>query len=261
MEPRGDILYGVEDHVATITFNRPDRMNALGGTLTRDLNRGLQDADADPEVRCVILTGAGRGFCAGMDLKERSGNGIGGRCWTERLRGLQAPRTVLRMTTPVIAAVNGPAVGAGMEYALLCDYRIGSENARMADNHVKRGLTGDVAGALTIPRLVVWANACKIMLTGDFFDAQELLEMGVLDMVVPASELMDAARDFARRIAANAPLGVRMTKRLMHQGGPAPLDDLQDYSLLVTGVMQQTDDFKESVQAFAEQREARFEGG
>ena len=253
------MLYSVDDGIATITLNRPERMNAMGGTLTRDVRLRAKEAEEDPHVRAVIITGAGRGFCAGMDLKDRS-QGKGARSWQQRLRGMEAPRTFLNMNTPTIAAVNGAAIGGGFELAMLCDYRIGSDRARMSDMHVKIGASADLAGFLTVPRVVGWANACKILLTGEIFEAQELLRMGILDEVVPHDELMDRARAFARRIACNAPLAVQMTKRLLRSANPIALDDVQDYSLLLTGAVQQTDDFREAVRAFADKRPPNFTG-
>ena len=251
-----DVIYEREESVAVITLNRPERLNAAGGTLIADLDASLRHAEADPEVRVVILTGAGRAFCAGLDMKDRA-ESVGGRSWRSRLKGLSTPQLILGMNTPVIAAVNGVAVGLGFELAMLCDYRIGSETARMGDLHVKRGLSQDAAAVMTLPRVVGWSNACKIFLTGDIFEAPELLAMGVLNEVVPDADLRGAALEFAGRIAVNPPLAVAMTKRLLRMAQKAELDVTLDYSMLILGALQQEDDFKESVRAFAEKREPK----
>lgn len=253
-----DVLYDKQDHVATITMNRPDRLNALGGTLGPDLDDAFREAEADSDVRAVILTGVGKAFCAGLDLKEQSAGF--GRGWTERLRGLGIPRIVLGMNTPTIAAVNGPAVGWGFEVAMLCDYRIGSNVARMGDVHVKRGLVQDAASIITLPRVVGWSRASRVLLTGEILEAQELLELGILNEVVPQDLLMDAAGKFAQRIACNAPLAVQMTKRLMRMANPADLDGVLDYSLLLMGALRETEDFQEGMNSFMEKRSAEFHG-
>jgi 2-(1,2-epoxy-1,2-dihydrophenyl)acetyl-CoA isomerase len=250
------VIYEREGNFGVITLNRPERLNAVGGTLIAELDISLRQAEADPEVRVVVLTGAGRAFCAGLDLKERA-SGVGVRSWRKRLKGLETPRIILGMNTPIIAAVNGAAVGIGFELAMLCDYRIGSEAARMGDVHVKHGLIQDAGAVMTLPRVVGWANACKILLTGDIFEAQELLSMGVLNEVVPATDLRNAAFGFAGRIAANPPLAIGMTKRLLRMAQKADLDVTLDYSMLMMGALQQEDDYKESVQAFAERREPK----
>jgi enoyl-CoA hydratase/carnithine racemase len=254
-----DVIYEFEDHVAIITLNRPERLNAAGGTLMADLDASLLHAEADPEVCVVVLTGAGKAFCSGLDMKDRAA-GVGERSWRSRLKVMDTPRIILGMSTPVIAAVNGVAVGLGFELAMLCDYRIGSEAARMGDLHVKRGLSQDAAVVMTLPRVVGWSNACKILLTGEIFEAEELLSMGVLNEVVPAADLRSAALEFADRIAVNSPLGVAMTKRLLRMAQKAELDVTLDYSMLILGALQQEDDFKESVRAFAEKREPKRPG-
>ena len=254
-----DVIYEKDGHIATITLNRPDRLNALGGSLSQDLDQALREAERDGDVRCVILTGAGRAFCAGLDMKDRAA-GERTRTWPQRLNGLNTPKLVLGMKTPIIAAVNGPAVGWGFEVAMLCDYRIGSEDARMGDIHVKRGLVQDCASILTVPRLIGWAAASRIFLTGELLNAQECLKLGVLNEVVPGAELTGAAQSFAGRIACNAPLAVQMTKRLMRMANPMDVDGVVDYSLLLMGALQETDDFREGVDSFLEKREAEFHG-
>ena len=254
-----DVIYEKDGHIATITLNRPDRLNALGGSLSQDLDTALREAERDAGVRCVILTGAGRAFCAGLDVKDRM-SGEHTRGWTQRLTGLGTPKIVLGMNTPIIAAVNGPAVGWGFEVAMLCDYRIGSQDARMGDIHVKRGLVQDCASILTVPRLIGWAAASRIFLTGELLGAEECLKLGVLNEVVPPSDLQQAARSFAGRIACNAPLAVQMTKRLMRMANPMDTDGVLDYSLLLMGALQQTEDFKEGMNSFLEKREPEFHG-
>lgn len=252
-----DLIYQREGHVAVITLNRPQRRNALGGTLMADLNAALRDAEADHDVRCIILTGAGEAFCAGLDMKER-GAGVNTPSWRKRLKGLETPKIMLAMNTPIVGAINGPAAGAGFEIALLCDYRIGCERSRMGDLHVKRGLIQDAGAVVTLPRVAGWANACKILLTGEMFSPQEMERMGVLNEVVPADVLMDAARSFAGRIAVNSPLALRMTKRLLRMAQRADHDVYLDYAMLMMGALQQEDDFKEGLRAFSEKREPEF---
>ncbi|MBI3744007.1 MAG: enoyl-CoA hydratase/isomerase family protein [Chloroflexi bacterium] len=254
-----DVLYEVHDHVATITLNRPDRLNALGGSLGPDLEAALKTARSADEVRVVVLTGAGKAFCSGLDLKERSERPKA-RTVANWLRGLEVPRIALGMNKPLIAAVNGAAVGFGFELAMLCDYRIGSEDARMGDAHVKRGLIQDCAAIYTLPRVVGWANACKVLLTGELFPAAELKDLGVLNEVVPAGQSLAAAKAFAQRIACNAPLAVQMTKRLMLMAQRGQLDDVVDYSFLMMGMMQQTEDSVEGIKSFLEKRQPQFKG-
>ena len=254
-----DVLFDISDHVAVITLNRPERMNAVNDGLGRELNAALRRAGTEPEARAVLLTGAGRGFCSGLDLKERA-QGKGGRTWAKRLRGLETPKIALALDKPIIGAINGPAIGVGFEYAMLCDYRIGTPTARMGDVHVKRGLVEDCADPLTLPRAVGDAAAKKILLTGEVFEPDELLRLGVLNEVVEADALMDRALDLAGRMAANPPLAVRMTKHLLRMANPYPFEHVIDQSMVMMGILQTTDDFKESIQAFVEKREARFGG-
>ncbi len=254
-----DVIYETSEHIATITLNRPDRLNALGGSLGRDLETAFKEARRDRDVRVIILTGAGRAFCSGLDLKERSQSGHP-RSASRWLRGLELPRLMLNVNKPVIAAVHGPAVGFGFELAMLCDYRIGSEEARMGDIHVQLGVIQDNAAALTLPRITGWANACKILLTGELFPAKELHQMGVLNEVVAADQLQQAARDFAGRMARNAPLAVQMTKRLMRMSLRAEIDDAVDFSYLLMGILQQTEDWTEGFSARVERRQPEFKG-
>ncbi len=255
-----DVLYEQDGNVATIWLNRPERLNALGGRLERDLNNALEAAEADPSVRAVVLTGAGRAFSSGLDVKERAALKRPHRVGLDYVNGLETPRLLLRMNTPVIAAINGYAIGWGFELTLLCDYRLASEEARMADFHVKLGRVQDAGSVLTLPRLVGWSKACKILLTGEQFSAAEMLELGVVDEVVPGEDLLPKSLDLAHRIARNAPLAVQMTKRLMRMALRSDLDDILDQSMLMMGAMAATEDSAEGFAALAEKRTPEFRG-
>ena len=200
------LLYEVKDGIATLTLNRPDRLNALGGTLRQDLFDAVTRAAADPDVRVMVVTGAGKGFCSGGDVKAMGEAKAGQR---ERpLIEKIAPgrdRTLLAMREapqPIIAAVNGAAAGAGMNLALGCDIRIASTAARFTQAFVKRGLHPDWGGTYFLPRVVGMAKACEMIFTGDIIDAAEALRLGIVSRVVAPEELLPTAYDLARRIAA-----------------------------------------------------------
>jgi len=180
-----DLRYEVRDHVATVTLDRPDRLNALSAAMLESFSRALHAAHEDPEVRVVVLTGAGRGFCAGLDLRdEAAGQGLGS-------SGLQfdlgsAPPVVLHnMDKPVIAAVNGAAAGYGLDLALGCDVRIAAEDAKFAAVFTKRGVLPESGGSWLLPRLLGWARAAEIAFRGLTLSAQEALELGLVNKVVP----------------------------------------------------------------------------
>src|SRR5216110_2538675 len=214
------LLYETKDRVATLTLNRPDRLNALGGTLREDLTAGLTRAIDDPDVRVIVITGAGKGFCAGGDVKAmQDANQAGrGRPLMERVAPSR-DRTVLLMRDspkPLIAAVNGAAAGAGMNLALGCDIRLASTAAKFAQAFVKRGLHPDWGGTYFLPRIVGMAKACEMIFTGDLIDAAEALRLGIVSRVVPPQDLLPAAYELARRIAAGPPVAIRLAKHSLY---------------------------------------------
>src|SRR3981189_130927 len=214
------LLYETKDHVATLTLNRPDRLNALGGTLREDLTAGLTHAIDDPDVRVIVITGAGKGFCAGGDVKAMQDANQAGRA--RPLMERVAPsrdRTVLLMRDspkPIIAAVNGAAAGAGMNLALACDIRIASSAARFSQAFVRRGLHPDWGGTYFLPRVVGMAKACELIFTGEIIDAQEALRRGIVNAVYQPEELLPATHELARKIAAGPPVAIRLAKRALY---------------------------------------------
>ena len=215
-----EVLYEVADHIAVITLNAPERMNTISGPMLNDLTRLLIRANEDRDVRCVILTGNGRAFCAGLDLrKERSGDGISSASSATSLDLRNTPPTVLQaMDKPTICAVNGGAAGYGMDTALGCDIRIMAESAKLAAAFVKRGVVPESGGTWFLPRMIGWAKASELIFTGRTLSAREALEWGLANEVVPDAALMGRAREVAREIAANAPLAVQAAKRMMRMG-------------------------------------------
>ncbi len=207
-----ELLYDVSDHIATLTFNRPDKMNTISGPMLFELSKRLIEADRDPEVRVIVLTGNGRAFCAGLDIAAQSSGGglgnIGASPGEFDLR--DAPPIVLHsVDTPTVCSLNGGAAGYGMDIALGCDIRIAGESSKLAAAFTKRGILPESGGTWLLPRMVGYAKAAEIAFTGRTLMAKECLELGLVNQVVPDTQLPDATRALALEIAANAPLAVR----------------------------------------------------
>jgi enoyl-CoA hydratase/carnithine racemase len=257
------LLYDVSDGVATLTLNRPDRLNAISGPMLNGLSQKLRDADRDRDVRVIVLTGAGRGFCSGLDLKDQaSGQGIGGGSGSIGRFDLQASPPIVLHTTdkPVICALNGPAAGYGMDLALGCDIRVASEEAKLGAVFTKRGVIPESGGTWYLPRLLGWARAAEVAFTGRVLDAKECLDLGLVNQVVPSERLMDVTRSLAEEIAGNAPLAVQATKRLMRLGLAESFEANVDHVLSALIPLFQSQDFREGVTAYLEKRPPQFQG-
>lgn len=252
----------VRDAVAVLTLDRPERRNALSRALRTDLTAALAWAESDAAVRAVVLTGAGKAFCAGLDLAELEGtlayDEAKHRRDSEELAELYL--RLLTLAKPVIAAVNGPAVGAGCDLALMCDIRIASNTAFFAESFVKLGLIPGDGGAWLLPRAIGPARAAEMALTGDRVDAATALKWGIVSRVVEPADLLPTAREIASRIAANPPVAVRMTKKLLRESSQQTLDQLLELSATMQAVAHHTEDHREAVAAFLEKRPGRFTG-
>lgn len=261
-----EVLYDVSDGIATLTLNRPDRMNAISGPMLARLSELLLRANADPAVRVVILTGAGRAFCVGLDLVDATqGSGIGSAASVQapsvNLDLRTAPPTVLfAMDKPTICALNGAAAGYGLDTALGCDMRIMGESGKLAAAFVKRGVVPESGGTWILPRLLGWAKAAEVIFTGRTLSAAESLALGLANEVVPDAELMARARAVAAEIAANAPLAVQSAKRLMRMGLSEGFNDHVHHVYLQFLQLVRTGDFREGMTSFLEKRPADFQG-
>ncbi len=264
MSHDAEVLYEVSDHVATLTLNRPERMNTISTLMLDEITRRLIEADADPEVRVVVLTGKGRAFCAGLDLAQatKAGDGLGlNAAASTNLDLRQTPPTVMfNMGTPTICALNGSAAGYGLDMALGCDMRIMADGAKLAVAFVKRGILPESGGTWFLPRLIGWAKAAEIVFTGRTLASAECLELGLVSRVVPAEDVQATARALALEIAANAPLAVQAAKRMMRMGLTEGFNDHVHHVFLQLLPLLRTADAKEGMVAFMEKRAAVFEG-
>lgn len=267
MSHNDEVLLEITDHIATITLNAPERMNTISGAMLNQMSEKFLQADNDPNVRCIILTGAGRAFCAGLDLGSQSGKkeSLGVLDNTEanmvEINLRDTPPIVLHgLDTPVICALNGGAAGYGLDIALGCDIRIAADNAKMAPGFAKRGILPESGGTWLLPRIVGYAKAAEIAFTGRTLSAPECLDLGLVNQVVPAAELTERAREMATEIASNAPLAVRAIKRMMRAAETETFEQNVHHVFLQLLPLFRTKDFKEGVAAFIEKRPPHFIG-
>ncbi|HEX7760654.1 MAG TPA: enoyl-CoA hydratase/isomerase family protein, partial [Caulobacteraceae bacterium] len=250
-----EVLYEVSDRIATITLNRPDRMNTISGPMLNQLTQRLVQADADKDVWVVILTGAGRAFCAGLDLSEatraKGSDGIlssaGGGGFNDLDLRNTPPTVLFNMGKPTICALNGSAAGYGMDTALGCDIRLMAKGAKMAAAFTKRGIVPESGGTWFLPRLIGWSKAAELIFTGRTLSAQESLELGLANHVVPDAELAAKTREIALEMANNAPLAVQSAKRLMRMGLNETFNDHVHHVYLQFLQLVRTQDFREGM--------------
>ena len=258
------VRYELSEHIATITLNRPEVRNALNYQAYAQLEAAFRQAQRDPDVRCIVLTGVDPAFCSGDDVKaimlgqERDAMVTALR--DVRPRPTPAAAAVLECDRPVIAAVNGPAVGWGMDLALFCDIRIASERARFSEMFSRRGLIADVGGLWRLPQVVGPSRAAELLFTGDVIDAQEATRIGLVSRTVPHEELLPAARELAQRIAANAPLALRYMKEGLRRATYGDLADLGAYVGNTLAYLFTTEDHREGAMSFVEKRQPVFKG-
>jgi enoyl-CoA hydratase/carnithine racemase len=256
------VLCSLEDHVATITLNRPERRNALSYRAYDELEQAFRAATADSDVRCVIVTGADPAFCSGDDVGEimAGPKPVSRAPMPVTYQATPAAIAVLECDKPVIAAVNGAAVGWGMELALFADIRIASDKAKFGELFVKRGLVCDVGGFYRLPAIVGPAKAAELLFTGDIFDAAEALRIGLVSDVVAHADLMPRARAMTARIAANPPLAVRHLKAGLTRYAYGDPREIGAWAIEKIRLLMQTSDHKEGVASFLEKRPAVFQG-
>ena len=252
-----EVLYEVAGHIATIRFNRPERQNTISGPMLEAFTERLIEANEDPEVRAVVITGTGRFFCAGLDMR---GGGIaaglseqGGskrRPPATNLDLRNTPPTVLHgVDKPTICALNGSAAGYGMDMALGCDIRIMSEAAKLSAAFTVRGVLPESGGTWILPRLLGWSKASEIIFSGRTLGAEECLSLGLVSKIVAADAVAESARGLAEEIAANAPLAVQAAKRMMRMGMNENFNDRVHHVFLQLLPLFKSEDFREGMAA------------
>ncbi len=262
------IIYEKQDGIATITLNRPERMNAFNNAMIREWAEALEDARLDRDIRVVIVTGAGRGFCAGADLRGESGvaevarregpiSAADRRSWLRD--GVQGvPRQVMLLDKPYIAAVNGAAVGAGMDMASMADLRFASDQARFGMSYARVGLVPGDGGCWTLPRIVGLPKALEMIWTADMIDAEEAMRIGYVSRVFPAETLVAETLAFARKLADGPAVAMQLAKRLVYRGLDSTFAEGLEAANHAMAIVQTTEDAREGPRAFAESRAPKF---
>jgi 2-(1,2-epoxy-1,2-dihydrophenyl)acetyl-CoA isomerase len=263
MEPK-ELILEKEGHVAILTLNRPDKMNAISLDMRADLPLALQEVQEDDDLRVLIITGAGRGFCSGADVAVQAARAAGQQTETSRKTILQLTGALIlgfeKINKPTIAAVNGIAAGVGLTLTLACDIRLASTNARFSAIWVKRGLIADGGATLLLPLIVGMEKALELTFTGDIIDAQEADRIRLVSKVVPPEELMTRAKELAQKISANPPISLELVKRVMWERIRNQLREYLLFESYAQGVCRSTQDQKEAMKAFMEKREPVFRG-
>ncbi|MBN1804192.1 MAG: enoyl-CoA hydratase [Sedimentisphaerales bacterium] len=264
MKKYPDILYTKEDHIATITMNRPDKMNSFSPRMSESLYRAIEDSAADKKTRVIILTAKGRAFCAGADVKQMAQRfdepNKPEKAVTQTDNRISLFAMMQKCNKPIIAAVNGIAVGGGLDLALACDIRIASDQARFAEVFVRRGLMPASGGTYFLPRLVGIDRALLIAWTGDMLDAREAEKIGLVTMAVPHAELEAVTMDIAEKLAKGPPLAIQRTKRAIYDGLTMDLEANLQMIAPFLKELNLTEDHREGARAFVEKREPVFRG-
>ena len=260
-----DLLENVKDGVAVLTLNRPDRLNAMSRPMLDALLEALPRLAEDPAVGVVVLTGAGRGFCAGGDVKAMAeGNELGGQTMEEKaqaLRGrMETSRWLHEMPKPTIAMMRGPAAGAGLSLAMACDLRVASDTARLGTAFARVGYSGDFGGSYYLTQLVGTAKARELYFTADLLDAPQALALGLVNRVVPDARLEEETMALASRLARGPRVALRYMKRNMNAAESASLKEMLDLEAWHHTRTGMTDDHREAARAFVEKREPQFKG-
>jgi 2-(1,2-epoxy-1,2-dihydrophenyl)acetyl-CoA isomerase len=260
-----DLLETVKDGVAVLTLNRPDRLNAMSRPMLDALLEALPRLAEDQAVGVVVLTGAGRGFCAGGDVKAMAeGNELGGQTMEEKAQALRArmetSRWLHEMPKPTIAMLRGPAAGAGLSLAMACDLRIASDTARLGTAFARVGYSGDFGGSYYLTQLVGTAKARELYFTADLLDAPQALALGLVNRVVPDARLEEETMALASRLARGPRVAFRYMKRNMNAAESASLKDMLDLEAWHHTRTGMTEDHREAARAFVEKREPRFKG-
>tara|TARA_B100000614_G_scaffold147367_1_gene130802 strand:+ start:464 stop:1255 length:792 start_codon:yes stop_codon:yes gene_type:complete len=260
-----DILLDVEDRVATVTLNRPDKMNAFTVGMVDQWAAALEECAARDDVAVIVVTGAGKAFCSGGDIdllmRARSGARPLDRKNELAEHVHRIPLLLERMDKPVIAAMNGAAAGAGLDLALMCDIRFAAQSAKFAETYTKVGLVPGAGGAWILPRIVGTAKALELFWSADFIDAAEAERIGLINKVLPDGDLLDHTYAFARRVADGPQLAVRVIKRAVYQGQRMELRPALDMISSHYAIVTDSDDHKEAVAAYLEKRKPQFGKG
>lgn len=255
------LLFKVEEQVASLTLNRPDRRNAFNAEMLDLWFEALLECQRRPDIRVVVVTGAGGAFCAGGDIDEMQqrldSSPLAHKRFLESVHRI--PLTLSTLDKPVIAAVNGSATGAGMDMALMCDLRFASAKARFSASYVKMGLVPGDGGAWYLPRLVGVAKALELLWSGDFIEAQEAERLGFVNRVLPEEELVPFTLEFARKLARGPQTAIQLIKRAVYEGLTLDLRTSLDLISSHMAVVTTTPDHHEAVQAFLEKRQPHFD--
>lgn len=250
-----DIICVKEDGIVTITLNRPEKRNAFSPEMSESIRLVVEDAASDDSARVLVITGNGTAFCSGADVKAMASDGreLGG-------GHVNLPLLLHQFDKPVIAAINGVAVGGGLDLALACDIRIASDQSRFAEVFIRRGLIPAMGGIFFLPRLVGLDRACQMIWTGDMINAEEAERIGLVTSVVPHDELQSATLELAEKLAKGPPLAIQKAKRAIYDGMGHDLEASLEATRTAITELSSTEDHAEGARAFVEKREPVFHG-
>ena len=264
-----DVKLDSRGETSWITIARPEAMNAVRPKTYAELATAFEQADADRATRFIVLAGAGRGFCAGDDFNEiflseknhpsRRSDGTLARYRSKLGAATPIVSSILNCTKPTIAAINGPAVGMGMDLALLCDMRIASDKAKLGSYFVRRGVVGSIGGTYLLPRIIGLSRAMELLLSGELLGADDALRLGIVSRVVPHDSLEAAVGELVEKLSWGAPLAQRAIKRTVQKGLALHWDELEEYGRMLSDELWRTEDHREGVASHVEKRKPKFQ--